>query len=128
MEQNPNVPDEYRGRCRSWYRAFRGWSIVYWALGLSISVGSVIVALSPSKDLAQYIAFAVAIASAINTFYQPKSEAERCRRAWIEMDCEIKRLEGVPDRLIQVARNAEDWLSGGATKPDDFTGQPGSKN
>ena len=32
------------------------------------------------------------------------------------MDTEIKALEGVAPQLIVVARKAEDWLSGGATK------------
>jgi hypothetical protein len=69
-----------------------------------------------SISLSQGIGLLVALAAAINTFLQPKQESERCRIAWIEMDTEIKKLEGVAPQLIIVARKAEDWLSGGATK------------
>jgi len=137
--QPPNdsasIPDEYRGRCRDWYRGFKTWNEVYWGLGLFVSLGSVLVAAKvpllnrwpTTFSLSQGIGLLVALAAAINTFLQPKQESERCRIAWIEMDTVIKEKEGVHPELIKVARKAEDWLSGGITKthPDGTAAKPG---
>jgi hypothetical protein len=88
---------DFEGTKNAWFRAWKRWQFMNYALGLSITIGSLAVASAPPFLAAvissQNLAFIVAALSALFTFLRPADRSKSFREAWLILDQAIIRFK-----------------------------------
>ena len=95
MERSESVREQIIIRDR-WKTLFRRWNRLYYCLGIAAIASSTLVAskpgfLNPSSPQYEWVAWSVAVVTALTAFLKPDERSFRYRRAWSILSIELAR-------------------------------------